>query len=140
MSPMSGYNTNLSSEFHVLSVLHRLGAEAMMTLGNKKSVDIVVVRKKGEAVTVDVKGVAGKYDWPADNIRSTKGNPHFVTLVSFEGKISKPAIPPNVWVIPYESLKEFTKQYKGRKNILRARILNRGKRFKNAWRLILRSR
>jgi hypothetical protein len=136
---MSGYDTNLASEFHVLSILHRLGAEAMMTLGNKKSVDIVVVRKKGEAVTVDVKGVARKYDWPADNIRPTRRNRHFVVLVSFESKISKPAVPPSVWVVPYESLKDFTKQYKGRKNILRARILKSGKRYKNAWGLILRS-
>ena len=38
------YNTNLAAEFYVLSVLHRLGAEANLALGNKKSVDIVVVR------------------------------------------------------------------------------------------------
>ena len=41
---MSGYNTNLAAEFHVLSMLHRLGADATLTLGNKKGVDIVVVR------------------------------------------------------------------------------------------------
>ena len=54
---MGKYETNLASEFYVLSTLHRLGADASLTLGNKKSVDIVVVRKAGDAVTVDVKGV-----------------------------------------------------------------------------------
>ncbi|MFC1789277.1 hypothetical protein ACFLZE_05135 [Thermodesulfobacteriota bacterium] len=34
------YNTNLAAEFHVLSILHRLGYEATLTLGNKKAVDI----------------------------------------------------------------------------------------------------
>lgn len=63
------YNTNLAAEFYVLSVLHRLGAHATLTLGNKKSVDIAIVTGKGRALTVDVKGVAGPHDWPADNLR-----------------------------------------------------------------------
>ena len=62
------YNTNLAAEFHILSLLHRLGADAALSLGNKKAVDITVVRAEGGAVTIDVKGVAGRYDWPADNI------------------------------------------------------------------------
>jgi hypothetical protein len=39
---MTKYNTNLAAEFYVLSILHRLGAEAALTLGNKKAVDINV--------------------------------------------------------------------------------------------------
>ena len=55
----NGYNTNLAAEFHVLSILHRLGEDANLTLGNKKSVDIAVIRA-WDAITVDVKGLAGK--------------------------------------------------------------------------------
>ena len=33
------YNTNLAAEFHALSMLHRLGLEATLTIGNKKAVD-----------------------------------------------------------------------------------------------------
>jgi hypothetical protein len=54
------YNTNLASEFYVMSVLYRLGMEPHLTLGNKKSVDIAVLRGPGKALTIDVKGVAGK--------------------------------------------------------------------------------
>src|SRR3990172_7500083 len=67
---MTRYNTNLASEYYVLACLHRLGATANLTLGNKKGVDIVVVRDAGDAVTVEVKGVADKYEWPADNLVS----------------------------------------------------------------------
>jgi hypothetical protein len=49
------YNTNLASEFYVLAALHRLGLDAVLTLGNKKSVDLAVVRDAGDSVTVDVK-------------------------------------------------------------------------------------
>lgn len=61
------YNTNLAAEFYVLSVLHRLGADANLTLGNKKSVDIAVVRDAGDALTVDVKW---SYPSSADSFRS----------------------------------------------------------------------
>lgn len=47
---MSSYDTNLASEFYVLAVLHRLGISATITLGNKKSVDIVIARDAGDAL------------------------------------------------------------------------------------------
>jgi hypothetical protein len=80
------YNTNLAAEFHVLSMLHRRGAEASLTLGNKKLVDIAVVRGAGRTVTIDVKGVAKRWDWPADNVRMPDHNRYFLALVSFEGQ------------------------------------------------------
>jgi hypothetical protein len=70
---MSRYDTNLASEFYVLSCLHRLGLTANLTLGNKKGVDIVVVRDAGDAVTVEVKGLAGKYEWPASSWSASRG-------------------------------------------------------------------
>jgi hypothetical protein len=108
-----GYGTNLASEFYVFSILHRLGAEATLTLGNKKSVDIVVVRKEGQAITVDVKGVAGQWDWPADNISVTPKPGHFVVFVSYEGKLEDPNQLPSVWVVPHEDVDRFTHQFKG---------------------------
>ena len=39
-TPQRGYNTNLASEFYVLSMLYRCGLDASLTLGNKKSVDV----------------------------------------------------------------------------------------------------
>jgi len=66
--------------------LHRIGLTANLTLGNKKVVDVVVVRNAGDAVTVEVKGVAKKYDWPANNLAASKPDQHFVALVSFEGR------------------------------------------------------
>ena len=41
---MTSYNTNLAAEFFVLSTLHRLGADAALTLGNKKAVDIAIAQ------------------------------------------------------------------------------------------------
>ncbi|HKJ63515.1 MAG TPA: hypothetical protein VKA94_16210 [Hyphomicrobiales bacterium] len=128
---MSRYDTNLASEFFVLSSVHCLGAEASLTLGNKKSVDIFVARGK-RVVTVEVKGVAGSYDWPADNIPRESRPSHFVVLVTYNGRITQPEIAPSVWVIPHKSLEPFLRQYKGRGNISRAEVRSRGARFENA--------
>ena len=80
---MSGYNTNLAAEYHVLACLHRLGATASLTLGNKKGVDILVARAAGDSVTVEVKGVTKRYDWDATNIQSPHPERHYVILVAF---------------------------------------------------------
>jgi hypothetical protein len=133
---MSKYNTNLASEFHVLSILHRLGLDALITLGNKKMVDIVITNKKGGFTTIDVKGIAKKYDWPADNIRISKNGSHFLVLVSYEGRIEEPAFMPTVWIIPQEEIEGFIKQFRTRKNISRTLIMKNGERFRNAWDLL----
>jgi hypothetical protein len=108
------YNTNLAAEFHVLSLLHRLGADAALSLGNKKAVDITVVRAEGEAVTLDVKGVAGRDDWPADNVRVPDHDRHFLALVSFEGRIGDPERMPSVWVVPARELSPLLRTYRTR--------------------------
>lgn len=137
---MSKYDTNLASEFYVLSCLHRLGISANLTLGNKKGVDVIVVREDGDAVTVEVKGLAGKYEWPANNLVTQNPKvPHFVALVSFEGRIGDPEMPPpRVWIVPFaELLERFIRYYPGgRTNVTRSKLIAEGGEFENAWSLI----
>ena len=99
------YNTNLASEFYVLSALHRLGLDAVLTLGNKKSVDIAVVRGAGDSVTVDVKGLAGKTGWPVDNATEAKAK-HFLVFVCYRGQIDDLETLPEVWVVPAARLQK----------------------------------
>jgi hypothetical protein len=135
---MARYDTNLAAEFHVLSCLHRLGLTANLTLGNKKGVDVVVVRDAGDAVTVEVKGIAKKYDWPANNLVTDHPETHFVALVSFEGHIDRADMPPpRVWVIPFPEVERFKRRFPGgRTNVSRAAIRAEGDEFENAWHLI----
>ncbi len=133
---MTKYNTNLAAEFHVLSMLHRLGADAALTLGNKKSVDIIVAKEDGTTSTIDVKGLANCYDWPADNIRLLEGSQHFYVLVCFDGKITDPRSSPSVWVIPSNELTQFIRPYRTRKVISRSYVLANGQHFLHAWTLI----
>jgi hypothetical protein len=134
---MTTYNTNLASEFYVLSMLHRLGADAALTLGNKKAVDIIIINDNKTITTVEVKGLAGRYDWPADNIFNFVDVEHFYALVSFEGKITDPLLPPSVWIIPANELQQFIRKYRTRTVISRAGVKNKGQYFLHKWSLII---
>ena len=133
---MPKYNTNLASEFYVLSMLHRLGADAALTLGNKKAVDIMVANEDKKITTVEVKGLEKAYDWPADNIRQFSDTQHFYVLVSFEGKITDPYSPPSAWIIPANKLQPFLKKYKTRIVISRAKVMKDGGKFLHNWSLL----
>jgi hypothetical protein len=130
---MTKYNTNLAAEFYVLSMLQRLGVDASLTLGNKKAVDIIVVNENGKITTIDVKGLAGPYDWPADNMHSLQDPNHFYVLVSFEGKITDPQSVPSAWIIPSIELAQFFHKYKTRTDVSRSVLKEKGKQFLHAW-------
>ena len=133
---MTRYNTNLASEFYVLSMLYRVGADAALTLGNKKAVDIIVAMESGEMITIDVKGLEKRYDWPADNIHNFDDIRHFYVLVSFGGKITDPLSPPSVWIIPADELAQFIRKYKTRIVVSRADVESKGQNYLHAWHLI----
>jgi len=98
---MSGknQNTNLASEYYVLSVLYRMGANALLTLGNKKAVDIVV-DKAGKTLTIDVKGLQSKNSsFPVDNWTKIEED-HFLVFVTFMDKMDDPECHPEVYIVP----------------------------------------
>ena len=132
------YNTNLASEFWVLSALHWLNIEALLTLGNKKSVDILV-RHGSTTYTVDVKGLAKRYDWPADNINEFQDPNHVYIRLTFNGNISDPSVNPSVWIIPSDKLKPFIKKYSTRSVISRSLITNNGSSYHNNWTYFLKN-
>lgn len=130
------YNTNLASEFYVLSALHRLGLDAVLTLGNKKSVDLAVVRDAGDSVTVDVKGLAGKTSWPVDNVKDAKER-HFLVFVCYYGKIEEIEFQPEVWVIPSTKLAPFIYHAPGGRRVVpRSTLLREAEEFRNDWSLL----
>jgi hypothetical protein len=100
------YNTNLASEFHVMAILHRLGHDAYLTLGNKKGVDIVVQRPEGGTRIVEVKGVNSKvHDWLLSSRPVPDQASMFYALVCFESKIEDVTVVPRVWLVPAAAIK-----------------------------------
>jgi hypothetical protein len=130
-------NTNLVSEFYVLSMLHRIGAGASLTLGNKKSVDIVV-EKDGLILTIDVKGLRDTSSFPIDNW-TKKDKTHFLVFVSFLNKIEDPLLVPEIYVIPANELEQKKDELvyinpKGNRKVVNLGALRKfGMNYKNKW-------
>ena len=137
MGTLLGYDSNLASEFHVLSCLHRLGQDATISLGNKKKVDLQLVRPSGIVVTIDVKASATKADWIAGKKVQGDTSRHFVVLVAYDGAIGNVKQMPRVWVIPYGELEQFVNTYKGNTRCVRRPLIEKmGGRFEDAWQLL----
>ncbi|MEA2336423.1 MAG: hypothetical protein QOE82_430 [Thermoanaerobaculia bacterium] len=94
----------LASKFYVLSVLHRLGADATLTFSQSDNVDITVVLESGHALTVDVKTISGPLEWQVADFRARSG--HFLTFVRYAVD-ADPNTPPDVYIVASEQLQAF---------------------------------
>jgi hypothetical protein len=94
----------LASKFYVLSVLHRLGADANLTFSQSDNVDITVVLGSGKALTVDVKTLTGPLEWRVGDFRVRAG--HFLTFVWY-ANAAHPNTPPSVYIVASEQLRQF---------------------------------
>jgi hypothetical protein len=137
-----GQKTNLASEFYILSMFYRMGINAHLTLGNKKSVDIVI-EKENTVITIDVKGMIGKTLFPMDNWIKEDTN-HYLIFVSYLGKIDDYSVIPEVYIVPSKDINKVQKQLedkpllyinqkKNRKGIPYKRLKILSKKYKERW-------
>lgn len=99
----------LSARFHVLSILHRLGAEASPTNAYRENVDITVVQAPGRALTIDVRTIVGNSKWRVQPFTSRKH--HYVAFVVYGRKaMNDPSATPEVLIFPSGQLKAFVEK------------------------------
>src|ERR1043166_8653297 len=91
----------LASKFYVLSVLHRLHADATL---RSDDVDIAVVLDSGRALTVDVKTLTGPMEWRVSEFRAREG--HFLAFVWYPTSADANT-PPTVYLVASEQLRRF---------------------------------
>lgn len=136
---MKGYNTNLASEYYVLSMLYRQGFDAYITLGNKKGIDIILNLNDEKQITIDVKGLQGTTLFPLDNLHEqvVKSN-HYVVFLSFLNKMNDPLVLPEIYVLPYNDLKElmYHNPKGNRKGINLSMLRSKAEAYRNNWQLL----
>ena len=101
-------NYELAAKFYMLSVLHRLGADAAVTFSQSDNVDITVVLESGNALTVDVKTLTGPMEWPVGDFRVRAG--HFIAFVWYPSS-ANPSVPPVVYIVASEQLGAFLSRH-----------------------------
>ncbi|MCF8425209.1 MAG: hypothetical protein K9H61_07235 [Bacteroidia bacterium] len=108
-SAETNYNTNLASEYLMMSLLCRAGKDAYLSLGNKKGVDIIVKTDNGAICVVEVKGVNKRNDWLIGNSGKLPIEPNlFYAFICFNGNIEFLTTSADFWIVPSEKLKEST--------------------------------
>jgi hypothetical protein len=120
-------------------MLYRLGLDASLTLGNKKSVDISVVLGPGRAITVDVKAVKAKMDWLMGGVPDSPRSNHFVVLVSYEGQFGNPSEPPRCWILRHSEILPLIKKAGGKggmRYLSRKQIVTEFESHEGAWQLL----
>ena len=89
----------MAGEFFVMEMLYRLGHEPALTLGNAKTIDILVQAESGEALKISVKAVRGGGKWGVGDEDLTK-NKHlffaFLHYKDFEDVTTRP----EVFIVP----------------------------------------
>ena len=119
-------NTNLATEFFVLSLLNRLGLKSYLTLGNQKSVDIIVEKAGNKFFTIDVKGAWWGQPFLLGAKKPFVDNNHFYICVRLTkkreleyAKVREQLIghTPFVYVIPSKDMNNLTEKNKKGYNI-----------------------
>lgn len=126
----NSFNTGMAAEFFVLSQLFRMGLEAYLSQGNKKSIDIRVVHSVNRSISVDVKAVRGYSSLVVNNVRPAPN--HFLAFVIYNDKFENVAIPPDVFIVPSKEVGAITKKFKLERRVMKGDLL----KYKNRWALL----
>jgi hypothetical protein len=129
-----GRHLELSARFHVLSILHRLGAEANLTNAHPDNVDITVVHSPGRALTIDVKTLVGTTKWLVHPFSARKH--HYVAFVLFSRKAAEdPSAIPDVLIFPSARLKALLEPQKS--SSVNIQVLARELGISNPWQQLI---
>ena len=129
MRKLNSYNTGIASEYYILAQLYRLGHEAYVSLGNKKSIDIRIVKDE-KTVTLDVKAVQGYSSLIVNNL--TYKASHFVAFVIYNNKFEDLKFVPEVYIMSSLDVKTIEKSFKDQKRVFKGEL----QPFKDNWKCL----
>jgi hypothetical protein len=95
----SGHATGMAGEFLVMEKLFRLGHEPALTLGNAKSIDIIVRTRKGNLKTISVKAARGGGKWGVDKDDLSKEKDLLFVFLLYKSFDEDVTTNPLVWVM-----------------------------------------
>ena len=123
----NSYNTGIASEYLVLSLIYRQGFEAYISLGNKKSIDIRVVKSELETLSIDVKSVRGYSSLVVNNVITAPN--HFIIFVVYNNNFEDVKTHPDIFIVPSIELSTITETYEKEKRVLKGKL----KSYKDRW-------
>ena len=123
-------HSGMAGEYYVLSCLHRRGKDAYLTIGNHKSIDILVRTTNGSLITIDAKAI-DEEPFPIQNACSKEN--HFYALLHFghkKGGFWDLEVNPDIYIVPSWKIRELADEH--HKNIYVKHVSG----YKNRWDLL----
>jgi len=127
---VNNYNTGIAAEYFVLSQLYRQNIEAYITIGNKKSIDIRIIKKDGTPISLDVKAVRGYTSLIVNNI--THSPNHYFAFVVYNEKFENIEYMPEIYILHSMMIKDIIKHYNKELRVMKGDILG----YLNQWELL----
>ena len=128
--------TAMAGEFFVMERLYRLGHDPALTLGQAKSIDILVKSANDRLVTVSVKAVRGGGKWGIGKANLAKENDLVFVFLLYR-KFADVSTDPDVYVIPACDVEKRKRGWlEGNYAIYHSHRLNRPEdleKYKDAW-------
>lgn len=125
------FNTGIASEYLILSKLYRLELEAYISQGNKKSVDIRVIKENGETLSIDVKAVRGYSSLVVNNVKPKKN--HFLVFVIYNNRFEDLDSNPDIYIVPSQKICEpLVSIFKTEKRVMKGKLAE----YKDKWNLL----
>lgn len=126
----NSFDTGIAAEYFILSQLYRLGVEAYVSQGNKKTIDIRAIKSDGSPISIDVKAVRAYSSLVVNNVTVKEG--HYIAFVIYNNKFEDVSILPEVFIVPSNDVPEITKHWGKEKRVMKGSLLP----FKNQWHLL----
>lgn len=125
------FNTGIASEYFILSKLYRLELEAYISQGNKKSIDIRVIKENGKTLSIDVKSVRGYSSLVVNNVEPKEN--HFLIFVVYNNKFEDLNQEPEIFIVPSQKMCEpLVSLFKEEKRVMKGKLAD----YKDKWNLL----
>jgi hypothetical protein len=95
----TGHATGMAGEFHAMEILHRLGHQPALTLGNAKTIDIISKAPSGNIYEVSVKAIRGGGKWGIGKDDYSKSE-NLVFMLFWYKDFGNIEAHPETWIIP----------------------------------------
>jgi Holliday junction resolvase-like predicted endonuclease len=139
---MPTYDSNMASEFYVMSNLYRLGLSPFLTLGNRKEIDIVLY-KNNDIVTIDVKGLKGTTNSPIgtraklEQLQNLEN--HYFVFVCYRNRFNNISFLPETYIVFVQRAIQLSVDWPGQNQVsINYSTLNQHRdEFLNKWEIFL---
>jgi len=104
------HQSGMAGEFSVMETLYRLGHEPALTLGNAKSVDILLELSSGRTIRISVKTVRGGGKWGIGNADLSSERDLFFVLLYY-ARFADVSTRPQAFVIPAPEVQRLKEEW-----------------------------